>query len=102
MFNKNSTENANDQEVDNSQNNDQYEAKITKPVKFIIHQQNIVKSSNFQINNNYLLNSPERQNLLYSINNSNIKDEKLYDRNILKNSQPLSFTERYRKEKIFI
>ena len=97
MFNKKSTEKDNDQSDNNSQNEDQYEAKITKPVKYIIHQQNIVKSSNFQINNNYLVNSPESQNLLYSINNNNFKDEKLYDRNILKNSQPLSITERYIK-----
>ena len=102
MFDKKSTEKDNDQSVNNSKNEDQYEAKITKPVKYIIHQQNIVKSSNFQINNNYLVNSPESQNLLYSINNNNFKDEKLYDRNILKNSQPLSITERYRKEKLFI
>ena len=100
MFDKKSTEKDNDQSVNNSKNEDQYEAKITKPVKYIIHQQNIVKSNNFQINNNYLVNSPESQNLLFS--NNNFKDEKLYDRNILENSQPLSLTERYRKEKLFI
>ena len=102
MLNKKSKENDNDQAIDNSQIKDQYEAKITKPIKYIIHQQNIVKSSNFQINNNYLVNASESQNFLYSINKSNIKDEKLYNRNILKNSQPLSHTERYRKEKLFI
>ena len=102
MSNKESTEKDNDQSLNNSQNKGQYEEKIDKPIKYIIHQQNIVKSNNFQINNNYLLNSPESQNLLNSINNNNIKDEKIDNRNNLTNSRPLPLTERYRKEKIFI
>lgn len=102
MFKKNSSEKDNEQVNNNSQNKEKYEVKITKPVKFIIHQQNIVKSSNFQINNNYLMNTSEGQNLLYSINTSNINDEKLYNKNNILTNSYSPLTERYRKEKLFI